>query len=89
MATGADETSNGGSGAELVDGVSHSGRVGEFDQDRGLGLIHGDDGRRYPFHCAAIADGTRQIEPGGAVRFQVSAGLLGQWEARRIIKEVS
>lgn len=78
---------NAGSGAESVDEVLHSGRVGEFDRARGLGLIHGDDGCRYPFHCAAVADGTRQIEPGAVVHFQVSAGLLGRYEARRIIKD--
>ena len=35
------------------------GTVIEFDEPRGLGVIEGDDGERYPFHCTRIADGTR------------------------------
>lgn len=61
-----------------------SGTVTAFDHDRGLGSITGDDGREYPFHCTAIADGTRTIEVDTLVRFDVVAGRLGRWEADAI-----
>ncbi len=54
-----------------------TGRVSAFDLHRGLGTVVGDDGRSYSFHCVAIADGSRTIEVGAAVRFVVTAGLLG------------
>lgn len=56
------------------------GTVSSFDEPRGLGTVAGDDGTDYPFHCTAIADGSRTIEPGTRVRFEISAGL-GHWEA--------
>lgn len=59
------------------------GRVHTFDPDRGLGDIVDDDGRRFPFHCTEIADGTRRIEVGAAVRF-VELPKLGRYEAGRI-----
>ena len=37
--------------------------------------------RAYPFHCTAIADGTRTIAVGTAVTFDVVPGRLGRWEA--------
>ena len=40
-----------------------TGRVVEFDDHRGLGEVEADDGRRFPFHCTAIADGTAH-DPG-------------------------
>lgn len=60
---------------------TRSGTVASFDEDRGLGTIAGDDGAEYPFHCTGIADGTRTIEEGAVVRFDVVAGRLGRWEA--------
>jgi cold shock CspA family protein len=65
-------------------GAELTGRVGEFDADAGLGRVEADGGASYPFHCVAIADGTRQIEVGTRVRFRVAAGLPGRWEARDI-----
>jgi cold shock CspA family protein len=56
------------------------GTVSSFDEPRGLGTVAGDEGTDYPFHCTAIDDGTRAIEPGTRVRFEISAGL-GRWEA--------
>lgn len=57
------------------------GVVAEFDAEVGLGLIiDGDDGR-WPFHCTAIADGTRTIEIGTTVRFERTWGGPGCWEA--------
>jgi cold shock CspA family protein len=60
---------------------TRTGQVTSFDEDRGLGEITGDDGRTYPFHCTGIADGSRTIDEGAAVRFDVIAGRLGRWEA--------
>ena len=43
-----------------------------------------DDGEPYPFHCVSIADGTRNIEVGGAsVQFDVLL-KLGRSEAGHI-----
>ena len=57
------------------------GRVAGFDDRRGLGEVEADDGTRLPFHCTAIADGSRRIVPGTAVAFEVVAGPLGRTEA--------
>jgi cold shock CspA family protein len=63
------------------------GVVASFDDPRGLGLVRSDDdGTEYPFHCTAIADGTRSIDEGARVRFEVVAGHMGRWEAARITK---
>ena len=61
------------------------GTVVEFDADRGLGVID-HDGARYPFHCTALVDGTRDVELGADVDFEVAAGGMGRWEATRIEK---
>ena len=61
------------------------GRVAEFDPERGLGVVVDDTGRALPFHCTAIADGSRQIDVGTAVAFNVAPGHLGRYEARRLI----
>ena len=58
--------------------------VSEFDEPRGLGVIRHEGGESVPFHCTAIADGSRTIAVGQAVRFTVVAGRLGRWEADRI-----
>ena len=64
-----------------------AGVVAEFDSHRGWGVVRrDDDGAELPFHCTAIADGTREIEPGTAVTFEVVAGHLGRWEAATIAK---
>lgn len=60
------------------------GTVVAFDAHRGLGEIDGRDGRRYPFHCTGIADGSRDIPVGMAVEFTVVPGPLGRWEAAAI-----
>lgn len=59
------------------------GVVTDFDDPRGLGTIEAD-GATYPFHCTAIADGSRTIEVGTPVAFEVRAGLMGRWEAAHI-----
>ena len=58
------------------------GPVVAFDAARGLGTVEAGDGRRLPFHCTAIADGSRTVEVGAAVAFVVVAGHLGRAEAR-------
>lgn len=63
---------------------SSSGTVDSFDDPAGLGEIVSDDGRRYPFHCTQIADGSRTISAGASVVFDVMAGHGGTWEATRI-----
>ena len=59
----------------------HRGTVTTWDDPRGIGEITGDDGVVYPFHCTAIADGSRQTNLGAAVHFAVKAARLGRWEA--------
>jgi CspA family cold shock protein len=59
---------------------SGEGTVVEFDEARGIGTVEAG-GVTYPFHCTQIADGTRTIPVGTAVRFEVRPGPLGRWEA--------
>ncbi|HEX8802928.1 MAG TPA: cold shock domain-containing protein [Acidimicrobiales bacterium] len=61
-----------------------TGVVQSFDDARGLGVVRADDGAELPFHCTAIADGTRTIAVGRRVAFTVVAGHLGRWEAADI-----
>jgi cold shock CspA family protein len=61
-----------------------TGKVTAFDEPRGLGEITAGDGTVYPFHCTAIADGTRTIDVGAPVAFDVVPGPLGRWEAAAI-----
>ena len=60
------------------------GQVSAFDEHRGLGEITAADGTVYPFHCTAIADGTRTIASGTNVEFEIRPGRLGRWEAAAI-----
>jgi cold shock CspA family protein len=60
-----------------------SGRVTAFDEPRGLGTITADDGQPYLFHCTQIADGSRTIAVGQAVRFELLP-KLGRYEATAI-----
>jgi cold shock CspA family protein len=59
------------------------GTVAAFDGAVGLGEIDAADGRRLPFHCVEIADGTRTIDVGVAVEFELLP-KLGRWEAGSI-----
>jgi cold shock CspA family protein len=68
-----------------------TGTVIEFDEDGGYGTVRehaadGGPGTERFFHCTAIADGSRTIEVGAAVRFDVVAGLRGVYEARRLVR---
>ena len=47
------------------------GVVERVRRPRGLGAVLDDDGRRYRFHCTAVADGTRHVEVGARVVFSV------------------
>ena len=63
-----------------------TGTVLAFDEDAGYGTVRQHDGaaagtERF-FHCTAIADGTRTVEVGAEVQFEVVAGLRGVYEAR-------
>ena len=66
--------------------MTQRGRVTAFDDHVGLGSVETDDGRVFPFHCTQLADGTRTIDVGALVSFDVVAGHLGQWEAARVEK---
>jgi cold shock CspA family protein len=57
------------------------GRVVEFDEHVGTGSVEGEDGTRLLFHCVAIADGSRRIDVGTDVTYDVVPGRLGRWEA--------
>jgi cold shock CspA family protein len=61
-----------------------TGVVESFDEARGLGTIRASNGAELPFHCTAIADGSRTIEVGKRVRFRVVPGVMGRWEATQI-----
>ena len=64
------------------------GTVATFDDVKGFGTVRDDGtGEEHFFHCTAIADGSRTIEVGAAVTFDVVAGRNGQWEARAVTRE--
>lgn len=60
------------------------GVVAAFDDPEGYGTVRADDGREYFFHCTGVADGTRTIEVGLAVTFDVVPGRRGLWEATNL-----
>jgi len=68
---------------ELERGTGRRGVVRDFDESAGLGTIAGTDGADHPFHCIEIADGSRTIEPGTDVSFDLLA-KFGRWEAANI-----
>jgi CspA family cold shock protein len=57
------------------------GTVIAFDDAAGWGTVRDGDGGTHWFHCTGIADGTRTIEEGAAVDYEVVAGRQGRWEA--------
>jgi cold shock CspA family protein len=64
-----------------------TGVVATWDDRRGYGTIRADDtGAEHFFHCTRIADGSRTIEEGAPVDFEVVPGRLGRWEAARVVK---
>lgn len=64
-------------------GVPHVGRVASYDSARGLGTVVAGEAE-YRFHCTAIADGTREIEPGSRVAVLLVPGLGGVLEGRSV-----
>ncbi|MDQ1397150.1 MAG: cold shock protein [Acidimicrobiaceae bacterium] len=60
------------------------GTVVEFDEAKGFGAVRTDDGVELFFHCTQIAGGSRTIDPGTSVTFDVVAGHLGRYEAEAI-----
>ena len=62
-----------------------TGTVADFDDAKGFGTVREDETRtEHFFHCTSIADGTRTIEVGSPVTFDVVPGRNGQWEATAI-----
>jgi cold shock CspA family protein len=67
-----------------VAGTIH-GRVATFDDPEGYGTVSADEpAGEWFFHCTGIADGTRTIEVGADVVFEVVPGHLGRFEATAI-----
>jgi cold shock protein len=66
-----------------------TGVVTEYDEPAGFGTVTADGGDAHFFHCTAIADGSRTIEVGARVEFEVVPGRLGRWEAADIRPEVA
>ncbi len=60
------------------------GTVLDFDAHAGYGHVRGEDGVALFFHCTAIADGSRTIDVGAPVSFEVVAGHHGRWEAAAV-----
>ena len=62
------------------------GTVTAFDDHAGLGEVTSQSGDVHPFHCTAIADGSRTIEVGAAVGFNILPGRSGRWEAAQLTR---
>lgn len=62
-----------------------TGTVTEFDEAKGLGSVHGENGVDYLFHVVEITDGTRSIEIGQRVSFH-PLPKFGRFQAGRIHK---
>jgi cold shock CspA family protein len=58
-----------------------AGTVAAYDDAAGYGEIVDDEGVRWWFHCTAIADSSRSVPVGAAVRFRLVPGHLGRREA--------
>ena len=62
------------------------GTVADFDEHAGFGTVRAEDGRELFFHCTQLTDGTRTIEVGAFVHFEIVPAPLGRWEAARVEK---
>ena len=60
-----------------------SGRVIDFDEHVGLGHVETVEGTVHLFHCVEIADGTRTIDVGAPVEFDLMV-KFGEAEAANI-----
>jgi len=56
--------------------TTRRGRVASFDDHVGAGTI-AEGARTWSFHCTSIADGSRTIEAGSDVDFDVRPGPVG------------
>ena len=65
-------------------GARRKGTVSDFDEHAGYGHVRDEDGTELFFHCTAIADGSRTIDVGSAVAFDVVPGHHGRWEATSV-----
>lgn len=61
-----------------------TGTVESYDDHAGFGWIVAGDGDRHWFHCTQITDGSRHVDPGTHVSFDITAGHLGRWEATNL-----
>jgi CspA family cold shock protein len=68
---------------ELERRTARRGVVASFDDQSGLGIVTVHDGVEHPFHCIEIADGSRTIDIGTEVSFDLLA-KFGRWEAANI-----
>lgn len=68
---------------ELERGRVRRGVVAIFDEQSGIGVVATREGVEHPFHCIEIADGSRTIEVGTEVSFDLLA-KFGRWEAANI-----
>ncbi len=62
------------------------GLVVAFDERVALGYVESEDGSKYMFHCVSLIDGSRSVDIGQNVIFDVTAGHRGIYEATRIKK---
>lgn len=60
--------------------------VEAFDEHKGYGTIRAEDGTEVFFHCTRIADGSRTVEVGATVTFELVPGHGGRWEAAAVTK---
>ena len=58
-----------------------TGTVDSFDEAAGYGTVVDPSGQEWFFHCTAVADGSRTIETGTVVAFEIAPGRMGRWEA--------
>lgn len=65
---------------------SRRGTVVAFSSERGAGFVEEEEGGRWPFHCAELADGSRSVPVGAPVVFTLKAGLGGELEAIRLVR---
>ena len=56
------------------------GTVANFDRSVGLGVIDGE-GKEFPFHATALANGTRDVAVGAHVSFTTVHASGGRLEA--------
>jgi cold shock CspA family protein len=68
----------------LPGGGPRRGRIDRFDKARGLGMVIDAEGSGFEFHATAIADGSRDVEPGTDVVFVAKPGHRGRYEAAGI-----